>query len=86
MTAVAGDWRTKPPCRGGVRLDARPLLRQIELLGGFAAVGAARDSAERRLLERAEREGYLSLEAADRIAVRLLHMPAISLWPDYGQR
>ncbi len=62
------------------RLPAGPLLRQVELRGGKAAVGARRTTAERRLLERAEASGYMSLWAADRLAVELLGLTLWELW------
>lgn len=64
------------------RVDARPLLRQIELRGGPAAVGVRQHSADEKALERAQRDGWLSPELADRLAIRLLGLTMWELWPD----
>lgn len=77
--------RPYTPCPGGPkqrRLPAAPLIRQVELAGGVAAVGSGRADADRALLERAVREGSLTLWAADHLAVTLLGLTLWDLWPD----
>lgn len=63
-------------------LPAGPLLRQIELHGGLAAVGVREHSAEERALSRAARDGWLTYAAADRLAVTLLGLTPWKIWPD----
>jgi excisionase family DNA binding protein len=62
-------------------VPAQPLLRQVELRGGFRALGVASKSAEEKALERARRAGSLTTDAADRLAVRLLGCTPGEVWP-----
>lgn len=63
-------------------LPLEPLLRQIRLRGGPAAVGAANRTAGAKDLERARAAGGLTYAAADRLAVRLLGVTPRELWPE----
>lgn len=65
------------------RLDSWPLLRQIELAGGRRACGVDQNSAEDKALDRATREGSLTVRAADHLAVRVLRRSLWELWPSY---
>jgi hypothetical protein len=85
------EYRTRAPARpvvrrrgarSRVRLSAAPLLRQIELAGGVTALGSRRRDADLALLERAAREGSLTIWAADHLAVSLLGLTLWELWPD----
>lgn len=62
------------------RVDARPLLRQIDLRGGDYALGVRIGSAEKRALERAREDGTLTVWMADRLAVQLLGLTAWEVW------
>lgn len=64
------------------RLPAAPLLRQVMLRGGPAACGVEQNSAELQALERAQKEGALTHDAADVLSVRLLGLPPVLLWGD----
>lgn len=61
-------------------LPSAPLLRQIELRGGPAACGVRQNSREQKALERAQRHGWLTVRAADELAVRLLGELPCELW------
>jgi excisionase family DNA binding protein len=62
------------------RVDAGPLLRQIELRGGDYALGVRIGSADKRALERAREDGTLTVWAADRLTVRLLGLTPWEVW------
>lgn len=64
------------------RLPAAPLLRQIELAGGVTALRSQRRDADLALVERAAREGSLTVWTADHLAVSLLGLTLWELWPD----
>lgn len=76
-------WLERPTVvrrRGSRRLDAWPLLRQVELAGGRAACGVERNTAEDKALDRAAIEGTLTVRAADQLAVRLLGLTPWEVW------
>lgn len=62
------------------RLPARPLLRQIELRGGDYALGVRIGSAEKRALERARADGWVTESAGDHLAVHVLRMTPFEVW------
>jgi hypothetical protein len=66
------------------RLPIEPLRRAVERRGGLAQLGAGKhgDTALRQAYHRGLRQGYLSLVAADQLAVRLLGAHPIELWGD----
>lgn len=64
------------------RLPAAPLLRQIELAGGVTALRSQRRDADLALVERAAREGSLTVWTADHLAVSLLGLTLWELWPE----
>lgn len=66
------------------RVPAAPLLRQIILRGGDAACGVRQSSAEERALMRARSCGWLTEDAADKLACHILAMSAWELWPTYA--
>ncbi len=81
--------RERPPAQPAPmrpwHLPAEPLLRQLELHGGAARVGVGHKSAEQKALERAKRDGWLTVDAADRLAVRLFGLSPYELWGEaYG--
>ncbi len=64
------------------RIPAAPLLRQVELHGGRAHLGLNERTAASRAFDRARREGSLTLDAADQLAVLVLGMHPIEIWGD----
>lgn len=63
------------------RLPAGPLLRQVTSRGGDAACGVFAHSAEQKALERARKDGTVTIWMADHLAVRLLGLTLWELWP-----
>lgn len=63
-------------------LDARPLLRYVELRGGPASLGVRQRSPEERALSRAKTTGRVSVRLADHLAVTILGMCPLELWGD----
>jgi excisionase family DNA binding protein len=74
--ARVSDGRPKP------RVNAGPLLRQIQLRGGDAAVGVRQHSPEQKALGRAREDGTLTVWMADHLACQLLGMNPLELWGD----
>jgi excisionase family DNA binding protein len=67
------------------RLPAAPLLRLIELHGGDYELGVRIGSADKRALERARHDGWVTLATGDRLVVRLLGLTPWEVWgPAYG--
>jgi hypothetical protein len=66
--------------RGAKRLDAGPLLRQIDLRGGAAELGIETFSAEFWALRKARDAGTVTVWQADKLAVRLLGLTPLELW------
>jgi len=61
-------------------LPAAPLLRQIALRGGPAVCGVQAHSPEQKAIERAQREGHLTLWMADRLAAQILGLCPLEVW------
>lgn len=78
-TLTSAGWAASRPSRSP-RLDAQPLLRPIELAGGDYALGVRIGSAEKRALERARQRGWVTLAAADDLAVHVLRMCPREVW------
>lgn len=74
-----GGRKGRPPAR---RLPAAPLLRQVELRGGVTALGSRRRDADLALIERAARDGSITIWMADHLAVTLLGLTLWDLWPE----
>ena len=64
------------------RLPAEPLLRRVAARGGGAACGTKLDGAVEQALQRARREGTVTVYAADLLAVRLLNLTPWEVWGD----
>ena len=62
------------------RLPAEPLLRLVAGRGGPSAVGARQHSAEEKALERAARDGWVTVREADALAVGLLGLTPWEVW------
>lgn len=63
-------------------LPAEPLLRLVAAAGGPGAVGAGKGTAAETALLRARRSGWLTLETADTLAIRLLNRHPMEIWGD----
>jgi excisionase family DNA binding protein len=61
-------------------VPAVPLLRQLELRGGWAACGVRYKSADHKALERARASGWLTVRMADELTCRLLGLTLVELW------
>ncbi|HSX68769.1 helix-turn-helix domain-containing protein [Nocardioides sp.] len=64
------------------RVAAAPLLRLVIARGGPGACGARGGTAAEQALVRARRQGWLTIWAADELAVRLLGMSPLEVWGD----
>lgn len=62
------------------RLPAEPLLRLVAGRGGASAVGVCQHSAEEKALERAARDGWVTVREADALAVGLLGLTPWEVW------
>lgn len=67
------------PTRGRC-LPAEPLLRFVALAGGPEACGAGKGTAAEQALLRARRLGWVTIEAGDVLAVRLLGRHPSEIW------
>lgn len=59
---------------------ASPLLRLVALAGGPAAVGVTAHSAEEKAYERALRDGWVTLYAADVLACHVVGLSPVLVW------
>lgn len=73
---------TVPVAAQRARVSAEPLLRLLAVRGGPAACGAGEGTAEEQALLRARRQGWVTIWAADELAVRLLGMTPLEVWGD----
>lgn len=67
----------QPKC---AQVPAAPLLRFVMLRGGPAACGAREGTAAERALLRARRNGWLTIWAADELAVHLVGLTPVEIW------
>jgi hypothetical protein len=65
-----------------VRLPAAPLVAEVRR----RSVILPRCSAEARAYQRANERGWITEQAADDFAVRVLRMHPAELWPDWFDR
>ncbi len=61
-------------------LPAEPLLRLVDSLGGPAACGVRKGSAEERALCRARASGRLTERAAERLVIGVLGLAPMEVW------
>jgi hypothetical protein len=80
--AAAMRARHRRAYHNGPRLGAGPLLRQLELAGGWIACGVRQGSLEEVYLLEARKKGWLTVARADRLAVHLLGLTLWDLWSE----
>lgn len=79
MSAALAPARPRPS-RAWPSVDAEPFLRLLDAWGGAQALGVQQHSAEERAIERARRDGHLTVWAADRLAAKVLRVSACEVW------
>ena len=61
-------------------LPAKPLLELVRVHGGPSKLGVQRGTAEQKAYERALRDGWVTIWAADLLACHLLGLPPVLVW------